>query len=917
MLVQLTRFAITGFINTMVDFGVFNLLLVLTATKDSAMIALINSLAVSLSIAVSYLLNKHWTFPPANRDGQFVRFILISMIGIMINSGIIALLAISYNNTQLAPVVFLNFAKILAALVSSAWNFLAYRSWVFRAEDEKLEFPIRSSIEGLVSIIIPAYNEAKRLPSRLHQLAGLSGHLPIEIIVVNDGSRDNSANLIRKFALQYPYIKYAQHVNNRGKGAAVKTGMYKASGEYLIFTDADDTYTPDHIMQVVQNLQAGREIVIACRHGQGKRRTEGESHWRSWQGKAFNLLVRMLLLPGIKDSQCGLKGFSRPAAAQIFSRQKIQGFAFDVELLALARHLHLQVSEIKVAGIDCQGSTVSHLLAPLSMMLDLIRIKLAVWFNRYYLPGRTNPLPRWALVSSLFLLAFLIRLPWLWEFPRYIDELKEVDLAYQIFLGQRFPLHNMAHDIGALHNYILAAIFKLLGVSIYWPRLYVALTSALTVVLIYYIGRRLFGKWVGLTAALLLAGNGMHILVTHMAWSNCTTPFFFCLAWLALINAEQKGSAIWLTISAFLWALTLQTHSSAIIYILAVLLYISRLQFRKQTGIKATGFVWAGLVFLAGYANMIYYNIISRGGSIYWLKYKSYALEQHPSPASYLSNLQEMLIELLRTLSSAYQQQDSLAQYLVNPWFSIALLLVITGVYYAHKEKQLLPLYFLAGGLLTIPWVNERYVFFLATRYIMPLVLCCLLIAALGLLRLAEDLHAILGSRRILPGPAVGMLVVLMILQLVPFYAYCYHKSGTNQSNRLAMQIFQKVVNINRREASLVILDKNLSLENDPLPYLFTLIQQPYRVIDPAVLTLANPAVNNHAADHGSNNLVGIISAESFNSLRDNLSPREIDSYSCELTLSAAARGQRKVYVLDLGKYDRNLPDIEATNKAK
>ncbi len=913
MLVQLTRFAITGFINTMVDFGVFNLLLILTATQDSAMIALINSLAVSLSIAVSYFLNKHWTFPPVNRDGQLVRFILVSLTGIIINSGTVSLLVLSFNTAPLSSIVFYNVAKILASLVSSVWNFLAYRSWVFRAKADKLEFPSKSLAEGLVSIIIPAYNEARRLPSRLEQLAGLSGKLPIEIIVVNDGSRDNTASLIREFALQYPFIKYVQHKNNRGKGAAVQTGMYQASGDYLVFTDADDTYTPDHIIQVVQNLQAGREIVIACRHGQGNRRIQGESPWRGWQGKAFNLLVRILLLPGTEDSQCGLKGFLRPAAAQIFSRQRTWGFAFDVELLVLARHLLLPVKEIKVAGIDCPGSTVSHLLAPLSMLLDLIRIKLAVWFNRYSLPGHTNPAPRWALVSSLFSLALLVRLPWLWEFPRYIDELKEVHLAYQIYLGNTMPLHNMAHDIGALHNYILAAIFKIWGVSIYWPRLYVAVTSALTVVLIYYIGKNLFGKWVGIIAALLLTGNGMHILVTHMAWSNCTTPFFFCLAWLALINAEQKGSGIWLTISAFLWALALQTHSSVVVYILAVCLYISRLQFRKQTGIKASGFVWAGLVFLAGYANMIYYNIISRGGSIYWLKHKSYALEQQPSPASYLENLQAMLIELLRTLSSSYQQQESWGQYLLNPWFSAALLLVMVGIYYAYKAKQLLPLYFLGVGLLIIPWVNERYVFFLATRYIMPLVLCALLIAALGLLHLAQDLHAMLGSRRLFRGPAVAILAVFMILQLIPFYTYCYRNSDTNQSNRLAMQIFQKAVNISRQRASLVMVDKNLSLENDPLPYLFTLVQQPYRVVDPAILTMANPLDNNHATDTYGSNLIGIISAESFYSLRESLSPREIDSYSCELTLSAADRGQRKVYVLDLGKMNRNLPDIESS----
>lgn len=901
---QLIRFAITGFINTVVDFGVFNLLLVISAAQSPASIALINSLAVSMSITTSYFLNKRWTFPPTNRDGQLLRFIIVSLMGVVINSGTIALLAGLNHGTHISALVFLNAAKILAAFISSTWNFLAYRHWVFRTEEVKPAFPNLPLINGLISIIIPAYNEENRLPSRLQQLAELFVRLPVEIIVVNDGSRDNSKKLIHEFARQYPFIKYAEHRKNLGKGAAVKTGMYKASGEYLIFTDADETFTPDHIIRVAKNLQDGREIVIACRHGQGRARIEGESGWRSLQGKAFNLVVRMMLLPDIKDSQCGLKGFSREAAAQIFPRQRISGFAFDVELLALARYLHLTVCKIEVAGTDCPGSTVSHILAPLSMGLDLIRIKLAVLFNRYSLPDYPSLAPGLALAGSLFSLALLVRLPWLWEFPRYIDELKEVDLAYQIFLGQTFPLHNMAHDIGAMHNYILAAIFKLFGVSIYWPRLYVAVTSALTVVLIYYLGRKLGGKWVGIIAALLLAGNGMHILVTHMAWSNCTTPFFFCLAWLALINAENKGSGLWLIISAFLWALTLQTHSSVIIYILAVIFYIMQPRFRQQAKIKSSFYGWAGLSFIIGYANMIYYNLISRGGSFYWLKYKSYALEQQPSLASYMTNLQEMMIELMRTLSSSYQQQDSWGQYLADPWFSLALCLFIVGIYYAYKEKHLLPLYFLAAAFLVMPWINQRYVFFLATRYIMPLVLCALLIVAFGLLRITEDLYVLLGSKRLLRVPALGILTILVALQLVPFYAYCKKNSDTNQSNRLAMQIFQKTLNISRQESSLVIVDENLSLENNPLPYLFTLVQQPYRVDNPSVLTMAG-AVNKNGLTsdlYRGNNLVGIISAESFSALRSSLSPEEIDSFSCEVTMPSSAHGERKVYVLDLGK---------------
>jgi len=117
-----------------------------------------------------------------------------------------------------------------------------------------------------------------------------------------------------------------------------------------------------------------------------------------------------------------------------------------------------------------------------------------------------------------------------------------VQLAYQIYMGEVLPLTNVAQDIGALHNFILALLFKIFGPSIYLPRLYVAVTAAATVVLVYYLTRQLFGRRAGLIAAGLLMTNGMHILVTHMAWSNCTTPFFFILAVMA-VNRSGKNTA--------------------------------------------------------------------------------------------------------------------------------------------------------------------------------------------------------------------------------------------------------------------------------------------------------------------------------------------------------------------------------------
>lgn len=887
------------------DFGVFNALILLSGTHNSLTIVLINTLAVTLAAMNSFFLNRNWTFPVHNRkNGQITRFVIASLIGILINSATVYLLSNLTLFSALAPLLVLNFAKIIGALLSTSWNFISYRNWVFRAHEATIVFQPSGFIPGLVSIIIPAFNEELRLPQRLQQLATSLPDLSLEILVVDDGSSDHTLDLIRDFAREYPFIRYLEHKKNQGKGAAVRTGMHYASGEYLIFTDADITYTPEHIRMLAERLLNGADIVIACREGQLGERLKGESLGRKCRGKIFNLLVQILLLPGIKDSQCGLKGFSHKIAAQLFPRQRIKGFAFDVELLALLKTLNQPITVLEVAGEDCSGSTVRQFLTPLSMTRDIIKIKFALLFNLYGLPNQISFARRWSLAAALFILALLVRIPWLWEVPRYVDELKEVNLAYQIYLGEVLPLHNMAHDIGALHNYILAGIFKIMGASIYWPRFYVALTSALTVVLIYYIGKKLFGQWVGITAALLLMGNGMHILVTHMAWSNCTTPFFFCLAFLALLHAEEKKSGIWLIISAFLWALTLQTHSSVIIYILAVTLYVLRPGFRYQTAIERKYYYLAGLSFLLAYANMIYFNLISKGGSFNWLRYKGYAIEKDPGLISYLQNLQEMFIELLRAVSSTYTYQDSLWHYLAYPGFTLALFLILLGTYLAYKEKRNLPFFIIVATFLLMPWINHRYVFFLATRYIMPVLLCLLLLLSLAIVRTFTYTYEWLGRKRILLIPAFSILLSLMLIQLIPFYDYCAHKAGTNQSNRLALQVFQKTMELSDRDTTLVVLDKSLQLENNPLPYLLTLAQQPYLVSNADILAFSQsgkPAQKQNPYDYQEKKIVGVLSASNFKALRSSLSPQKIDSYSCKLVMPSSARGERTVYVLDLG----------------
>lgn len=505
---------------------------------------------------------------------------------------------------------------------------------------------------------------------------------------------------------------------------------------------------------------------------------------------------------------------------------------------------------------------------------------------------------------SLFILALAVRLPWLWEVPRYVDELKEVNLAYSIYLGQILPLHNVAHDIGSMHNYLLAGIFKLLGPSIYWPRLYVAVTAALTVVLLYFLGKKLFDRWTGLLAAAFLLTNGMHILITHKAWANCTTPFFFMLAMLATVNAEQKKSGKWLVLAGLLWAATLQTHSSVIIYLLVVLVYVLSRRFRRSSAIKTRWYWGAIFAFLAGYSNMIYYNIISAGGSIKWLLHKQYALESHPGIYAFVNNLLQMGLELLRSVSSTYGIEKYTVHYLLHPAFLLSLILIGAGGYWAVKKGRSLPVWMLLGGMAIMPWINHRYEFFLATRYIMPLVLCAILLMAYSIIHMIKLLIPRIKQPRLLTIPAATLLMILLCCQLLIFYYYCNRVNSTNLSNRTALQVIS-VIQKDYRSGSLILIDSNLQLENQPLPDLLAVSRVNYVVI-PAnigknkINNVELPwiqAINRYPNKH----IIAIMNQSNYLALKNHLTAgAKTYSFVAQVVFPGTVPFQRVIYVVEL-----------------
>jgi dolichyl-phosphate beta-glucosyltransferase len=229
-----------------------------------------------------------------------------------------------------------------------------------------------------LSVIIPAYNEAERLPSTLEDAYGwLTERLSddFEIIVVDDGSSDATVAKTRAMIASHPHLKILVQPQNYGKGAAVKRGMLEAGGDVRLFMDADHSTHVRETEKVLTAIEQGAEVVIASRQHPESDISVSQSWLREHMGQGFNLIMRSIVGLKMEDTQCGFKAFTAKAAEDIFSRQKLEGFSFDVELLFLASRLDYTIAEIPVEWINEPNSRVRMIADPLLMFADVVRIR--------------------------------------------------------------------------------------------------------------------------------------------------------------------------------------------------------------------------------------------------------------------------------------------------------------------------------------------------------------------------------------------------------------------------------------------------------------------------------------------------------------------------------------------------------------
>ena len=244
-----------------------------------------------------------------------------------------------------------------------------------------IEFPLSDPelrpAQPQYSIIIPAYNERARIGSTLEQVLE---HLreqkwSAEIVVVNDGSRDDTANFVGQFAAEHPQVRLIENPGNQGKGYAVRNGMLNARGKVLLFTDADLSSPITEATKLFAAMEKGADVAIGSRWLDPSLQFQRQSLKRQIMSRTFNLFTRAVLTFPYHDTQCGFKAFTREAAQKIFPLQRITRWGFDAEIIYLAHHMKLKVAEVPVTWGHDERSKIHPWRDGFYMGLDTLKIR--------------------------------------------------------------------------------------------------------------------------------------------------------------------------------------------------------------------------------------------------------------------------------------------------------------------------------------------------------------------------------------------------------------------------------------------------------------------------------------------------------------------------------------------------------------
>jgi dolichyl-phosphate beta-glucosyltransferase len=235
------------------------------------------------------------------------------------------------------------------------------------------------------SIVIPAFNERARIPSTLRSVVDCvrARGWSAEIIVVNDGSSDETAQLIREFSEHSPEVRLIENPRNCGKGYSVRSGILHALGDVVMFTDADLSSPIEEAERLFAAIAQGADIAIGSRWLASSRQTHRQPLYRQFFGRCFNVLTRMVMNLPFADTQCGFKAFTRSAAQTVFQLQTIERWGFDPEILFIALKRGYHIQEVPVSWAHDARSRISYLRDGLQMLKELAIVRWNALLGRY------------------------------------------------------------------------------------------------------------------------------------------------------------------------------------------------------------------------------------------------------------------------------------------------------------------------------------------------------------------------------------------------------------------------------------------------------------------------------------------------------------------------------------------------------
>ena len=238
------------------------------------------------------------------------------------------------------------------------------------------------------SIVIPAYNEAARISSALEAVVGCIRQRgwSAEVIVVDDGSRDQTAALVRAFAANAPEVRLLQNPGNRGKGYSVRHGLLQALGEVVMFTDADLSAPIEEAEGLFAAIAGGADIAIGSRWLERTRQTIRQPLYRQFFGRCFNAVTRAVMGLPYADTQCGFKAFTRAAAQTVFQLQTIERWGFDPEILFIALKRGYRIVEVPVSWAHDERTQISYLKDGMRMLEDIAIVRWNALLGRYNKP---------------------------------------------------------------------------------------------------------------------------------------------------------------------------------------------------------------------------------------------------------------------------------------------------------------------------------------------------------------------------------------------------------------------------------------------------------------------------------------------------------------------------------------------------